>query len=85
MIADIEIIHVGIRPQYKTKQKKHDIKNEWIHIETLPDGSKVHWTERMLVSGCNKVISETSYMGDLIYCPHCDEYFNKKQFKESER
>lgn len=82
MIADIVIKHIGERPLHPLRQEKDKIKNEWTYIEALPDGTKRIWTERMMISGCNKQIESTEYMYNLIFCPHCDEYFNQKQFTE---
>ena len=76
--------HVGIRPTYPlvidmtdVGQRKHRKK-----YEVYPDGGYRVWNDRMLKSGCNRVIRGDEKLGELIYCPFCDEYFNSEQFEE---
>lgn len=39
------------------------------------------WTERMLRSGCESVTTQIQEMRECIYCPWCDEWFNKEQWE----
>jgi len=84
------IKHVGVRPVGDitlTSGGSCDIKKAKIYIETLPEGGKRRWTSKALKSGCK---SEFAYPlkemvregTTLLYCPHCNEWFNEKQFKE---
>lgn len=78
------LVHVGIRPKgeltyYSDKSKKKFRKT---YHEALPKGGYKVWTSRMLNSGCNKKTGDIIKLGELIYCPHCKEYFSEDQFKK---
>jgi len=74
--------HTGERPTYKIADFFKTEFGQIIHIEEFPDGSKRWWTNKQLKSGCNTVLKNPKRQDDLIYCKKCDEWFNKKQFKE---
>lgn len=87
------LIHVGIRPEFKIMALTREFKSVKDHYcEMLSDGSYKIWTTRMLESGCNKrmsmddgiIQSGDNTINNLIYCKHCDEFFSRNQFKESE-
>ena len=84
----MSLVHVGVRPKYKLTLEncKDEVKRRYkgCYYEHLPDGGFKVWTSRMLASGCNKVLDDIVRKYKLIYCPHCDEFFSKDQFKESE-
>ena len=75
------IRHVGIRPKYPTHQVKLQYRYEYYQEEEVT--GKI-WTARELKSGCGEIVQVLKTLGDCIYCAHCDEWFNKKQFKEVE-
>ncbi len=83
----MKLNHVGIRPEHKVvisndRKGLKDIRG--LSYEILPDDSYRVWTDRMLTSGCNKEVSGDETLGDLIFCPKCDEFFSRDQFKEDE-
>lgn len=77
--------HVGIRPVFELTVL--DFKR-CLWVETFPDGSTRVWNKRMLRSGCNEVTKQPRELtigitGEvLLYCPHCDEYYAKEQWRE---
>lgn len=72
------MIHVGVRPVGETTIMEG---KRWELSEKLPLGNVRYWDKRQLNSGCgNNVEGETNNRG-LIYCPHCEEWFNKREFK----
>ena len=74
------LVHVGIRPEYKTVFQSVRFRN--YHLEELPNGDTKVWTEKMMRSGCNQELSDVVRKYRLIYCEHCGEFFSKNQFKE---
>lgn len=69
--------HKGVRPV-------HDVVriNKRYYVETAPDGSTKLWTNKTLYSGCDGELVSPRVLGDLIFCPRCNEWFNKEQFKD---
>lgn len=80
--------HVGLRPEGEIKTTQEIYKTESSlnyfyknHVEEFEDGSKKIWNARTLASGCGNETKSAKRLGELIYCEHCDEYFNKEQFE----
>lgn len=74
------LIHVGTRPTYELQVL--DFKRK-LYIEEFPDGGYRIWNKRMLKSGCNKTIdNDPEEMRGCLYCPWCDEWFNREQWSE---
>lgn len=75
--------HVGIRPEYPVIKFNKTLK--CIHryrYEIFPDGGYKLWSDRALKSGCNHLVNADVMLGELIYCEHCGEFFNREQFIE---
>ena len=70
--------HIGIRPLHKLTVL--DFKKK-IFYEEYPDDTFKLWNERMLNSGCNTIVADTTELMDCYYCPACDEYFSKNQWE----
>ena len=73
--------HVGARParlplvvDERCKRKRKT------YFEVLDDGSYRLWNNRLLNSGCGRVVTEIVEDGNLIYCPTCRAWFNNEQF-----
>lgn len=77
--------HVGIRPVYELTLLNW---KRCLYVEELPNGKDRIWTKRMLRSGCNEVTNDPLVLTvdvtneELLYCPYCDEYFAKEQWRE---
>jgi len=80
-VSDITLVHVGIRPTHRLEYYEGRKRQETYH-EIFPNGSYRIWTKKMLKSGCGKKIKTIKQLLGLIYCPYCDEYFSRDQFKE---
>ena len=80
------LLHKGIRPEYETEFVVATKKRKLFDylLETLPDGTKRYWNQRMLNSGCNEENEGFVRRDGLIYCEKCDEWFDEKQFAEIE-
>ena len=77
------LVHKGIRPKYELVHKTNELKAiKGIDYEIYPNGAYRVWTKRMLTSGCDCSIHDIHKLDDLIYCPHCDEFFSVDQFEE---
>ncbi len=77
------LIHKGIRPKYGLDYLD-DGRIRKTYLERRPDGITRMWNLKLLNNGCGKVLtSEMLEDGDLLYCEHCEEWFNKNQFTES--
>jgi len=73
------LVHSGQRPKYEFVD--NDRKGfEKMHFEKYPDGSGKWWTDKMLKSGCGRRVDFTD--AELIYCPHCDQTFSRKEFTD---
>jgi len=72
--------HVGIRPTHSLELL--DFKRK-IYIEVFEDESYKLWTERMLRSGCDKIMNSTKAVLGCFYCSTCDEYFSEDQWEIS--
>jgi len=68
------LIHEGIRPLHSLTQP--DFRKN-IYYE---DVTGRRWNDRMLKSGCGREVMSLHVMNDCIYCPYCDEWFNKEQW-----
>lgn len=77
------VMHVGVRPIHPIVRSTSKSDKQAFY-ERFPDGKFLRWTRRQLESGCNTIIEEKRGMGDLIFCPKCDEWFNEKQFEKVE-
>jgi hypothetical protein len=73
------LIHNGVRPMGDIIQV-----DKGIYTEALAGGGVKFWNNKTLNSGCNGLITTIVELEGLIYCPHCDEYFNVEQFVEVE-
>lgn len=85
--------HVGLQIAYEDIQYNTrfcPIKRTYDEWNVVDKGDyKVFYSTRALKSGCNKSIikdggyKSMQFKGDtLLYCPHCDEWFNEGQFDE---
>lgn len=70
--------HKGIRPVHPVEVL--DFKRK-LFIEDYPDGGYKIWTQRMLRSGCDKIVEDIHELRDCYYCPRCDEWFHKDQWE----
>ena len=74
--------HVGVRPEYAIERDEGKKRPTW--YEFFPLGGYRIWTLKTLRSGCNRKLKEIKSVGNLIYCPFCEEWFNELQFKSTE-
>ena len=63
---------------------KSIVKSRYYYTETLSCGGTRVWNGRELKAGCNGIVENIIGLRGLIYCKHCDEWFNTKQFEEIE-
>lgn len=75
------LIHKGVRPTNELEEISFKKK---YYAEHFDDGSWRLWTMKLLKSGCGLGVLEVKDLGGLIYCPHCEEWFSKEQYEESE-
>lgn len=76
------MIHCGVRPK-SVIIKQEDGRLRKTYHELLNGGGYKIWNEKLLNSGCGKEIDDVERDGELIYCPWCDEWFNKNQWRVS--
>lgn len=72
--------HIGIRPTGTLTLV--DFKKK-IYYEELGEEKYRLWNKRMLKSGCGLeiAVNKIKEMRGCIYCPRCDEWFNKEQWE----
>lgn len=72
--------HVGVRPLHPLTLV--DFKKKiWEEVDSY--GYVRRWNLRLLNSGCGRVFDGYQLeIYDCIYCPYCDEYFSKEQWRD---
>lgn len=74
------LIHKGVRPKGELVR----VRSKGIRVwkEMLPDGGYRLWNEQTLRNGCGNAIKVVREARGLIYCPHCEKWYNKEQFTD---
>lgn len=72
--------HIG--PDIKGEITVHSRRGGRIYKETLPDGSSRLYNKWTMQKGCGKVVENVREGVELIYCPHCERWYNRRQFSE---
>lgn len=78
----MDLKHVGVKPKYDLELIESSGFAREIYVEWYPDGTYKckYWNKRTLKEGCGEIIKDAKIRDGLIYCPYCDEWFNKDQF-----
>ena len=71
------VYHVGMRPGFPVVEIKEG--ERFFYYEQIT-GKK--WTKREINSGCGMKVEWKIGIPGLMYCSHCDEWFQPKQFEK---